>query len=348
MKRIKILIILITSTLLFLHLNGETKTLKIMAMNTWHGGKQVKNGIEKIANIIEKIDPDIVSFSEIREEDWTKNLVEILKKKQLKYEFKFLKKSDVSLISKYPIKDASIIFQKANSAVKYTLTISKHTLVVVSTHLDFKSYASNLPRGYNTGSKKYPKWGMINNGKGKPKPITDVNIILKNNATSERENQISMILKEIKNETAPIIIVGDFNEPSFLDWTTKTKNLFAHNGTIIEWPSTKILYNNGFTDAFRKIYPDEVKNPGITWPSLVTGHKPTTWAPLSDDRDRIDYIFYKGKKINPISFAIVGPKESYAYKKLTKEFTKNENFLATDMPWPSDHKSIMAKLKITW
>lgn len=34
------------------------------------------------------------------------------------------------------------------------------------------------------------------------------------------------------------------------------------------------------------MYPDEVNYPGFTWPAQ------SSWAPKSDERDRIDYIFY--------------------------------------------------------
>jgi endonuclease/exonuclease/phosphatase family metal-dependent hydrolase len=170
---------------------------------------------------------------------------------------------------------------------------------------------------------------------------------LKNNAESNREKQIAQVIKSVLESKFPVIILGDFNEPSYRDWTEKTKNMFAHNGAIVPWPTTKLLEKNGFKDAFRTFYSDEVKNPGITWPSVMSEkNKITTWTPKSDDRDRVDYIFYKGRKLNLKSVFIVGPKCSFSHNKKTSDNTGNDPFLCSDMLWPSDHKGVFAEFQL--
>lgn len=52
-------------------------------------------------------------------------------------------------------------------------------------------------------------------------------------------------------------MTGDFNEPSFLDWTEKqVKHKMAP--FIVPWPTSKLLYDAGFRDSYRVKYPDEV------------------------------------------------------------------------------------------
>jgi endonuclease/exonuclease/phosphatase family metal-dependent hydrolase len=148
----------------------------------------------------------------------------------------------------------------------------------------------------------------------------------------------------VASEKNPVILIGDFNEPSCLDWTTNQANLFDHHGVVFEWQTTRTLKNNGFTDAFRQVYPDEARNPGITWPSFATGKPSTSWAAKSDDRDRIDFIFYKGQGLMAQSAALVGPKGSYLKNELTTANTTFENFIADDLPWPSDHKAIFSTI----
>src|SRR6185437_14126078 len=89
----------------------------------------------------------------------------------------------------------------------------------------------------------------------------------------------------------PVIIAGDFNEPSHRDWTTETRNLSDHNGAIVRWPVTSKLEEHGFVDAYRAEYPNPITHPGYTFPAnnLDKEPKDITTAPLADERDRIDY-----------------------------------------------------------
>ena len=328
------------------------KQLRVLSLNVWHGGRHISGGNDRIADVVETLSPDIVAFSETRmkkgeKKSWADIMAEKLAAKKLRYYHSFIEGMDVCVFSKFKILSSQKVFSYNNSALKCEIDVKGTTLAVVAAHLDFQGYASNLPRGYNSGSKAYVGWKMIDNGKGKPKPITDTKIVLENNAESVRGKQIADILKSLREKTVPTIILGDFNEPSCLDWTKKTKNMFAHNGAVVQWPSTKTLIDNGFKDAFREIYPDEVKNPGITWPSsFANTKKKTSWCPESDDRDRVDYIFYRGKGMKVLDAALVGPKGSYANGKFTTENTAHEKFLASDIKWPSDHKGIFAILQI--
>jgi endonuclease/exonuclease/phosphatase family metal-dependent hydrolase len=321
-----------------LSLSADIK-FSCLTFNTWQNAKHVDDGEKIVADIIAALQPDIVSFSEVKQNGWEKKIITLLEKQKLKYFTKKCENSDVSIISKFPINSAELIFSDNTSAVKYNIQLQKGEIVVIPTHLDFKSYACNLPRGYNSASTKYPGWKKM------AKKITDQTLILKDNARSKREKQIFKILESLKNEKKDILILGDFNEPSCLDWTEKTKKLFAHNGAVVEWSSTKLLDKAGFKDAFRVCFPDELKNPGITWPSVFAENQCTSWAKQSDDRERIDYIFYKGN-LKPLNVAIVGPEYSFAYGKKVKTHTENETFLLKNTPWPSDHKAVYAEFII--
>lgn len=109
-------------------------------------------------------------------------------------------------------------------------------------------------------------------------------------ADSARGTEVREYIIEILNimtEGWPVLLTGDFNEPSFQDWTRKAVN----NNLCrlkVEWPSTKAFHGIGLVDAFRMIYPDEVKNPGKTWSSLDSP---------GEIHDRIDFVFYKGDQL---------------------------------------------------
>lgn len=88
-------------------------------------------------------------------------------------------------------------------------------------------------------------------------------------------------------DSIPLIIGGDMNSPSHLDWGPETQA--AHNDLIVPWYATRFIEELGLIDTYRSIHPSPITHPGITWNG-------------KDKRDehRIDYIFYKGKTLHPI------------------------------------------------
>lgn len=325
--------------------NKTEKELTFLTFNVWQEGTSVPNGLEKIRDVILETNPDVVCFVEVRNyknQDWTTKIVKALAKTGKEYYRGYIG-GDVSFISKYPLENGKQIFRNSDKGtiVNFYVNIDGNRILVSGAHLDYTYYASNLPRGYNGG---HPNWKMIDDGKGYPNPYTNVDSIQAYNLKSTRDEAISAFISSVKSESKPVILMGDFNEPSFLDWTKHTKNMFSHNGVVIPWHNTKKLHDEGFVDIFRTFYPNEISNPGFTWPSYANEKKTTSWTPLADERDRLDFIFFKGAGLKIVDVAIVGPKESYVYHKLEKFNTDNEKFMARDLPWPSDHKAVYAKL----
>ena len=322
------------------------ENVRFMTFNIWQEGTSVANGIDKIRDVIVNVSPDVVCFTEVRNynnQDWTTKIVEKLKAKGYHY-LRGYAGGDVSLISKFPIVSSELIVEGEESIAMFELLINEKAVKVACAHLDYTSYACYLPRGYYGG---IPNWGLIEDNSGEKTPVTNVDEISLYNLTSRRDEQIASFIAKVENEIKPVILMGDFNEPSHFDWTKKTAHLFDHNGVIINWSTTYALYQKGYIDAYRDYFPDEVLNPGITWPSKAHGKGSTSWTPMSDERDRIDFIFYKGDGIKTIYASLVGPKESYANGALVNSYTKNENFIAETLDWPSDHKAVLVTLKLS-
>ena len=117
----------------------------------------------------------------------------------------------------------------------------------------------------------------------------------------------------------PLIVAGDFNTPSHLDWTEATKHL--HNGWVVQWPVTYLLQTMiGLKDSFRELFPDPLKNPGSTWTTLNA----------SEPQDRIDFIMYKGSKLTPF--------QSFTYSG-DEAITQVPNVTQND--YPSDHFAVI-------
>jgi endonuclease/exonuclease/phosphatase family metal-dependent hydrolase len=318
-------------------------SLKVMQFNVWQEGTSVPNGMVYIRDVINSVNPDIVCFSEVRNYtgDWTTKIVNDLAAVGKTYYRGYVTGSDVSIISKFPISLSGPIL--AGAVVVYNVNVNGTIVVVCPSHLDYTYYATYLPRGYACGgSDKYAEWNALNPFA----PEISLTAISSQNLCSKRDEQIAAFISYIQTETRPVLLLGDFNEPSHLDWTSRQANLYDHNGVVFQWNTTLSLINNGFTDAYRQVYPDEVLNPGISWPAVATGVGTTSWTPLSDERDRIDYIFYKGEGVTATAAAIVGPVGSYAYNVITTSGNGNDIFEASTLPWPSDHKAVVATISI--
>jgi endonuclease/exonuclease/phosphatase family metal-dependent hydrolase len=147
-------------------------------------------------------------------------------------------------------------------------------------------------------------------------------------AKKARGADVEDVLKDIaslKSTALPTILVGDFNEPSYLDWTEAAAKSGRHP-IKVAWPSTKAFAAIGFLDSYRRIYPDEMAHPGFTW-------TPTTKPDdAKDHHDRLDYILYRGKGIQLKSVDIIG------------ENKQNATIVVT--PYPSDHRAVTAVFEL--
>jgi hypothetical protein len=83
----------------------------------------------------------------------------------------------------------------------------------------------------------------------------------------------------------PVIMGGDFNTQSHLDWSEQFADAPGHEGLVLAWPVMKLFEDAGFRDTYREAHPDAGKYPGRTWsPYFGFGYAP----------GRIDYILARG------------------------------------------------------
>ena len=323
----------------------KEQLLSVLQFNIWQEGTVVPGGFDAIIDEIIRTDADLIALSEVRnynDKSLAERLVNALAKKGHSY---YSERSDDSgIISKYPILSQTALYPLHNDHGSITKAIIKveHTeIAFYSAHLDYLHCSSYLPRGYDSSTWK--KLEAI---------VTDSLTIATDNLASMRDEAISVFIADALNEKSlgrVVILGGDLNEPSFLDWTESTKNLYDHHGVVMPWHNTLALDNAGFIDAYRKIYPDPVTHPGFTFPAdtpLVPIEK-LAWAPDADDRERIDYIFYLPSDALVLKdITIRGPKGSIIRNK--RELETSEDPIETpEGIWPTDHKAVLAIFRMT-
>jgi exodeoxyribonuclease III len=141
-------------------------------------------------------------------------------------------------------------------------------------------------------------------------------------ATAARSHLIDQLEQDLSAlGDAPVMITGDFNEPSFRDWTARAVSVGRHP-IPVTWPTTLRIEALGFTDTYRAVFPDEIAHPGFTWTTLP-GEK--------EHHDRIDFVFARGPGLRLNAAAVVGERSPEA------------NLVIT--PWPSDHRAVLAVMQ---
>jgi endonuclease/exonuclease/phosphatase family metal-dependent hydrolase len=121
----------------------------------------------------------------------------------------------------------------------------------------------------------------------------------------------------------PVLLVGDFNEPSCLDWTPRAVAA-GHAPIAVDWPSTRAVLAAGFVDAYRAAHPDEVARRGWTWTPTTAPDDP------ADRHDRIDFVFVRGARV-------------------AGAFVVGESAATSDrvvVPYPSDHRAVGAVVEL--
>lgn len=321
--------------------------IRLFQMNIWNEGTPVKDGFEKIADVIAATDADIVTLSEVRtyqrgNDPIHERLVKALAKRGKTYHAQYAG-GDMGLLSRFPIAKKHLVFDAiksdSGSLAAWELTLpGGKPIVVASAHLDYKNYAVYPPRGYDGNSFK-----MIDADKdGRPDPVTDLAAIHKVDAASQRDEALRAFVDYAKTvpATTPLLLAGDFNECSHLDWTKATADKFGHNGVVIEWKNSKLLADSGFVDGWRHLYPDPATHLGATWPSTAHGKGSTSWAAKADERDRIDFVYHRKGGVTPVLARIVGPREFYVFGKVERD-TSAAPYCLTTIPWPTDHKGVL-------
>lgn len=114
-----------------------------------------------------------------------------------------------------------------------------------------------------------------------------------------RDDEIRVILDILKpyldeSDEIPVIMGGDFNIHSHLDWTDDTKDMYRHGGAVVGWTVSKEMEKAGFRDSFREANPDPAENIGTTWMAEVDSMA----SPIRNDR--IDFIYCHGNKIHTV------------------------------------------------
>jgi endonuclease/exonuclease/phosphatase family metal-dependent hydrolase len=137
-----------------------------------------------------------------------------------------------------------------------------------------------------------------------------------------------------------VVLTGDFNEPSHLDWTLRAAqngaDRWVRNPTSVPlrfdvpWEGSLMLQGIGLRDAYRDVFPNEVLRPGDTWTPMYADGSPGRRPYGEQVLDRIDRIYFGGSGLRAVDAAVIGGNLS-------------TGLLGTQGRWPSDHAAVVVE-----
>lgn len=278
------------------------RELRVMSWNLWLGGTRVDDHRDKQLRILLDADVDVVGLQETATHS-AKELAEALGWDHHQAG------DNLGVISRYPVVSrhglpASPFYGGLGATVRLD---EGRDVTLWSAHLNHTPYGP-----YDALHDRQP-----------------VEALLEHEAASGRLAQIREILGDMAadlaaRDTTPVVLVGDFNVPSHLDWTAGTASRHGGYGPV-PWPVTLATEDAGLRDSYREAHPDPVRDPGTTWSPV---------NPEPEPQDRIDYVLYAGRGLRVLDATTLVTGEP----RPEPQVAGNE--------WPSDHAAVVTTFAV--
>lgn len=268
--------------------------LKVLQWNIWHGGNHLgKDGCERIVDLIKATNADVITM---QEGYGSQNMIA----QNLNFYLQTPSaKDNLCLFSRYPI--TKIPTERTFFSNPAIISMPKGNKVYVNACWLRYAYRPEYTCSHANFGMDPQKWVAEDSILGRE----DMELLLKNDCYPHTQR------------TTPIIIGGDFNAGSHLDWTSKAASL--HFGYSAEQlPISRYLYQEGFKDSFREKHPNELERGEGTY-AVIFGQS---------QNSRIDFIYHKGENIKVISSKII------------------RTMPEIDDIWPSDHAAVLTTFKV--
>lgn len=263
--------------------------LRVNAWNIWRGGREngVESGPKQVIDLMKQSRSDVILVQE------TYGSGELIAK-GLGYQALY-RGTNVSLYSRYPIEEDISVNEPFNCVGGIIKMPSGQRVAVYSIWLP---YAADI-------------WVPGVRAK------TDLSQMLAACQPSERVlmqmlQQIDQRLSDQKYAKIPIIIGGDFNSMSHLDYTEVAREFYDRP---VSWATSKAMTSAGYRDSFREANP------------VVDRAADRTWSPRfpEQEQDRIDFVYYRGLGLSTV---------------------RSERIDSFGPLFPSDHAAVVSEIRI--
>ncbi len=262
-------------------------SLDVMSWNIWHGGREdgEEDGPRRVVEVIEASGVDVVAMQETYGSG--PRIAKALG-------FHFHERgTNVSIMSRYPVLEDLSVGEPFQCVGALLALPDGERAAVFSI---WQPYSAEI---WAEGTRDIGDVGaMLGACEASHKSLTALHAALE-----ER-------LAGPDYEGVPVVVAGDFNSMSHLDYGEVGLDQY---GVAVDWPTGHVLWEAGFTDAYRETNP------------VIDRERDSTWTPRfpEQEQDRIDFVFHRGRGWRATASEVVR--------------THPEGF-------PSDHAAVVARL----
>ncbi|WP_316823140.1 BNR-repeat neuraminidase N-terminal domain-containing protein [Pedobacter gandavensis] len=250
---------------------NDPNVLKLLQWNIWHGGLHTDQGTDRVQELIKQTNADVLSMQEAYGSQQL--LADAL-------DFHLQTPSanaNLALFSRYPmIQHPSNDHFKSNVA---TIELPNKRKVLLADWWLRYAYKYEYTDHYVNPGFNTNDW---------------IEEDLSLNTADAIKNMDKDIDPVMASANMPVIVAGDFNSGSHLDWTLRAAPLHYGYGPVA-LPTSKLMMDRGYKDSFRELQPNELSHQGGTF-AVIFGHLQTS---------RIDFVYYKGEGIQAKSSRII-------------------------------------------
>ena len=270
---------------------GDPIVLRVMTFNIWYGATPT-DGLDEVIEAIELAGADVVGMQE-----------PYARLRRIADALGFYVSPRMHVISRYPILEPA----GSDGEFAYLMLEPGGVAAIANTHLPCCPYTP---------------YRIVNRGMQR-----DAALAQENNTRVRRVSKHVDALEPVLAAGVPTFFTGDFNTPSWRDWTAEAVEARGLPYPI-RWPVSLAMEDAGFVDSYRSVHPDPVADPGFTW----TPGYPAPFVYPWDVHDRIDFVWAAGPAV-ALESSVVG------------EVAANADIVVT--PWPTDHRGVVSTFEVT-
>ena len=306
--------------------NADADALRVLVWNAWRGGNEVDDGPEKVLAVIRDAAPDLVLMQESYDIDadpdpegagdrptlgrWIAG--------ELGWHAHQAESPHLCILAPSAFK--ATWFHDAWHGLGARVEDARgRSFIAWSIWLDYRAFVT-----YELADRP---------------DATDAELHACETEKSSRLAEVRALLEGVeqvrwRHRDIPMLVGGDFNCPSDLDWTADTARVYRHRRDL-DLPVSIEMREAGYADAFRAVHPDPVQHPGLTWSPMFRERQDGT----PQGFERIDRLYVRNPDpghwtLVPIAATVLPDGwEDDAVPVRQRTFPSDHGALVVDLEW---------------
>ena len=304
-------------------------TMRVLVWNVLHGANDVVEGAEKALAVIRESKADLVLMQESYDIDGERPLLGAWLAEQLGWNQWQADSPHLCILTRFEITER--FTHEPWHAVGARLVDDRgRDFIAWSIWIDYRDYITTKLRD--------------------TPDITDGDLLESEFVRSQRLPQAQRIIAQLEtlghlDLSIPLLVGGDWNTPSHLDWTVDTSRVYKRRRAI-DLPVSLAMADAGFIDTFRTVHPNPVQRPGLTWSPMYR-----TSGGKDQGFERIDrlYIHEPDAANDGEDDAEVGHKARWRLEPVAGQVHpivwEDDTIAVPDRQFPSDHGAVLMELR---